>query len=56
VLIPVWSTAPRSDRVPASVSSKAVIWLSGIASVALGIYPTTLLLIGDLGSTPFAGK
>ena len=56
VLIPVWSTAPRSDGVPASISSKAVIWLSGIAAVALGIYPTTLLLIGDLGSAPFSGK
>jgi NADH:ubiquinone oxidoreductase subunit 2 (subunit N) len=56
VLIPVWSNAPRTDRVPASVSGKAVIWLSGIASVALGIYPTTLLLIGQLGSGPFSGK
>ena len=56
VLIPVWSNAPRTDRIPASVSGKAVIWLSGIASVALGIYPTTLLLIGQLGSGPFSGK
>jgi hypothetical protein len=56
VLIPVWSTAPRTDRVPASLSSRAVIWLSGAASLALGIYPTTLLLVGQLGSGPFSGK
>ena len=56
VLIPVWSPAPRADRLPASVSSRAVIWLSGLASVALGIYPTTLLLVGQLGSGPFSGK
>ena len=56
VLIPVWSSAPRTDRVPASLSSKAVIWLSGVASVALGIYPTTLLIVGELGSGPFSGK
>jgi NADH:ubiquinone oxidoreductase subunit 2 (subunit N) len=56
VLIPVWSTAPRTDRVPATLSGNAVIWLSGLASAALGIYPTTLLLVGELGSGPFSGK
>jgi NADH-quinone oxidoreductase subunit N len=55
VLLPVWSTSTRTDRVPASVSSQAVLWLSGVASVALGIYPTTVLLLGQLGATPISG-
>src|SRR5450759_1434332 len=29
VLIPVWSPSARTDRVPASISSQAVLWLSG---------------------------
>jgi hypothetical protein len=32
-----------------------VIWLSGIASVALGVYPTTVLLLGQLGANPISG-
>jgi NADH-quinone oxidoreductase subunit N len=55
VLIPIWSVSPRRDRVPASVSSAATIVLSGVASVALGLYPTTLLLLGQLGATPISG-
>jgi NADH-quinone oxidoreductase subunit N len=55
VLLPVWSSSPRTDRVPASISSQAVIWLSGIASVALGVYPTTVLLLGQLGANPISG-
>ncbi len=52
VLIPVWSPSPRVEGVPASVSSKLAIVLSGVASVGLGIYPTTVLLVGQLGANP----
>jgi NADH-quinone oxidoreductase subunit N len=52
VLIPIWSPSPRTDRVPASASSAATIVLSGVASIALGLYPTTLLIIGQLGAGP----
>ena len=55
VLIPVWSSSTRTDRLPASVSSSAVIWLSGLAAVGLGIYPTTLLIAGQLGANPISG-
>jgi NADH-quinone oxidoreductase subunit N len=55
VLIPIWMPSPRTDRVAASVSTSATIILSGVASVALGIYPTTLLLIGQLGAGPISG-
>jgi hypothetical protein len=41
--------------VPASVSGQAVLWLSGAASVALGVYPTTVLLLGQLGANPISG-
>ena len=56
VLIPIWSPSARRDRVSASISSTSVIALSGVASLLLGVYPTTLLLIGDLGAGPFTGK
>jgi len=52
VLVPVWSPSPRTDRVPASISSSFAIVLSGIASVVLGLYPTTLLIAGQLGANP----
>jgi NADH-quinone oxidoreductase subunit N len=55
VLLPVWSTSPRTDHVPASISSQGVLWLSGVASVALGVYPTTVLLLGQLGANPISG-
>jgi len=55
VLVPVWSTSSRTDRVPASVSSRAVLWLSGLASIGLGVYPTTVLLLGQLGANPISG-
>jgi hypothetical protein len=55
VLLPVWSSSTRTDRVPASISSQAVIWLSGVASIALGVYPTTVLLLGQLGANPISG-
>jgi NADH-quinone oxidoreductase subunit N len=55
VLVPVWSPSPRVDRVPASFASTATVVLSGIASLALGIYPTTLLIVGRIGAGPIGG-
>ena len=55
VLIPVWSASSRTDLLPASISSRSVVWLSGIASIGLGIYPTTLLIAGQLGANPISG-
>jgi len=52
VLVPVWSPSPRTDRVSASISSNFAIVLSGVASVVLGLYPTTLLIAGQLGASP----
>jgi NADH-quinone oxidoreductase subunit N len=54
VLVPIWSPSPRSDRVPASVSSSFAVVLSGVASVLLGLYPTTLLIAGQLGANPIS--
>ena len=55
VLIPVWTSSTRTDPLRASVSSTAVIALSGVLSVGLGLYPTTLLIAGQLGATPISG-
>jgi NADH-quinone oxidoreductase subunit N len=55
VLIPVWSTSTRTDAVPASLTTRSVVALSGVASLLLGIYPTTLLLVGQLASNPNPG-
>ena len=55
VLIPIWSPSPRSDGVPASVSSRFAIALAGVASLGLGLYPTMLLIAGQLGATPVSG-
>jgi NADH-quinone oxidoreductase subunit N len=55
VLIPVWSASSRTDVLPASISSRSVVWLSGLASLGLGIYPTTLLIAGQLGANPISG-
>src|SRR5438445_4229257 len=52
VLVPIWSPSTRLDGVPAPLSSVATVWLSGAASVLLGIYPTTLLIAGQLGANP----
>jgi len=49
VLIPVWSASVRADKLESSASSKMAILLSGVASLALGLYPTTLLIAGQLG-------
>jgi NADH-quinone oxidoreductase subunit N len=55
VLVPVWSPSGRLERVPASISSRATVILSAVASLALGIYPTTLLIAGQLGAGPIGG-
>jgi NADH:ubiquinone oxidoreductase subunit 2 (subunit N) len=55
VLIPVWSTSGRADQVPASFTTRSVVALSGVASILLGIYPTTLLLVGQLAGNPTPG-
>jgi NADH-quinone oxidoreductase subunit N len=49
VLIPVWSPSNRTDHLDSSVSSRMAIALSGALSLLLGIYPTTLLIAGQLG-------
>jgi NADH-quinone oxidoreductase subunit N len=56
VLIPVWTPAATPAGVPASISSKTAIVLSGAASVLLGLYPTTLLIAGQLGSDTIAPR
>jgi NADH-quinone oxidoreductase subunit N len=52
VLIPVWSTSARTDRLSTSLTTTSVVTLSGVASVLLGVYPTTLLIVAQLGSNP----
>ena len=54
VLIPVWSAAPARERVPAPVSSAFAIVLSGAASIVLGLYPTALLIAGQIGANPIS--
>jgi len=54
VLGPVWSSAPAPERVNASISSNFTIVLSGLASIGLGLYPTTLLIAGQLGANPIS--
>jgi NADH-quinone oxidoreductase subunit N len=56
VLIPVWSASPLYDRVSSSISSRTAIVLAGVASIVLGLYPTTLLIAGQLGANPIANK
>ncbi|HSS94596.1 MAG TPA: NADH-quinone oxidoreductase subunit N [Candidatus Dormibacteraeota bacterium] len=53
VLIPVWTTTARTEPLRASVSSTSAIALSGVLSVALGLYPTSLLLASQIGANPF---
>jgi NADH-quinone oxidoreductase subunit N len=52
LLIPVWTPAAQPEAVAGSFGSKTAIVLAGLASVALGLYPTTLLLAGQLGANP----
>jgi NADH-quinone oxidoreductase subunit N len=54
VLAPVWSPGPAVERLRGSVSSNFAIVLSGLASILLGLYPTTLLIAGQLGADPIA--
>jgi NADH-quinone oxidoreductase subunit N len=55
VLIPVWSRSAGSDKLEASISQRSAILISGALSVLLGLYPTTLLIAGQLGSAPIFG-
>jgi NADH-quinone oxidoreductase subunit N len=54
VLVPVWTPSPVRERVPASLSSRLAIVLSGAASVVLGLYPTALLIAGQIGANPIS--
>jgi NADH-quinone oxidoreductase subunit N len=56
VLVPVWSQAPRLPRLPAPASSTFAIVLSGVASVVLGLYPTALLIAGQIGADPISPR
>jgi len=49
VLIPVWSPSTRTDKLESSPSSTMAIAISGAFSLVLGLYPTTLLIAGQLG-------
>jgi NADH-quinone oxidoreductase subunit N len=49
VLIPVWSSSTRTDKLESSVSSTMAIALSGGLSLVLGLYPTTVLIASQLG-------
>jgi NADH-quinone oxidoreductase subunit N len=49
VLIPVWTSSARSDKLESSVSSTMAIALSGALSLVLGLYPTTVLIASQLG-------
>jgi len=53
VLIPVWSATTRVEPLRAPVSSTTAIALSGVLSVALGVYPTSLLIAAQIGAGPF---
>jgi NADH-quinone oxidoreductase subunit N len=55
VLIPVWSVSSRTDRATSSITTTSVVALSGVASILLGVYPTTLLLVGQLAANPNPG-
>src|SRR5437899_4598471 len=47
------STATRAEPLRASFSSTMAIALSGVFSVILGLYPTSLLIAAQLGANPF---
>ena len=49
VLIPVWSTSARTDKLESTASSTMAIALSGVVSLVLGLYPTTVLIASQLG-------
>ncbi len=52
VLIPVWSAGPTPERLRPSLSTNLAILLSGAASILLGLYPTALLIAGQIGANP----
>ena len=54
VLIPVWTAGPAPERIRASVSTNFAIVLSGAASILLGLYPTALLIAGQIGANPIS--
>src|SRR5712691_9431520 len=55
VLLPVWSTTTRAaEPLRASISSTTAIALSGVLSVVLGLYPTSLLIAAQLGAGPYS--
>ena len=56
VLVPVWSPSAVRERVPAPLSSTLAIVLSGAASVLLGLYPTALLIAGQIGARPIGAS
>ena len=56
VLVPVWSASAPAEALRPSVSNWLAIGLSGVASLGLGVYPTWLLLAGQLGSAPITGQ
>jgi NADH:ubiquinone oxidoreductase subunit 2 (subunit N) len=56
VLVPVWSAAPALPRLTAPVSGTFAIVLSGVASVVLGLYPTALLIAGQIGANPISPR
>jgi hypothetical protein len=51
----VWSTTARAEPLRASPSSTLAITLSGVLSVVLGLYPTTLLVAAQFGALPYGG-
>ena len=49
VLVPVWSSSARTDKLEFSASSTMAIVISGAASLVLGLYPTSVLIASQLG-------
>jgi NADH-quinone oxidoreductase subunit N len=52
VLIPVWTPAERGEKVRGPFSSTFAIVVSGALSVVLGVYPTAILVVSQVGSSP----
>ena len=56
VLIPVWSPSPRADKLESPMSSTLAIAISGVVSLVLGLYPTSVLIASQIGvPIPFFG-
>jgi NADH-quinone oxidoreductase subunit N len=56
VLVPVWSAGPALPRLTAPISGTFATVLSGVASVVLGLYPTALLIAGQIGANPISPR